>query len=39
MPHNGYRAFDPNGTRAAFEGFRYKTPREGFSAIRDKVKT
>jgi nucleoside-diphosphate-sugar epimerase len=29
MPHNGYRAFDPSATRAAFPGFAYTPWREG----------
>ena len=29
MPHNGYRPFDPSGTRAAFPDFRYTPLDEG----------
>ena len=29
MPHNGYRPFDPVGTRAAFPDFRYTPLEEG----------
>ena len=33
MPHGGYRAFDPAGTRQAFPDFRYMRPSEGFARI------
>lgn len=34
LPHNGYRAFDPAATRAAFPGFSYTGIAEGFSRAR-----
>jgi UDP-glucose 4-epimerase len=34
MPHNGYRAFDPAATQAAFPGFRYTSVAEGFARAR-----
>jgi UDP-glucose 4-epimerase len=33
MPHNGYRAFDPSATLAAFEDFRYMPPTEGLAQM------
>lgn len=33
MPHNGYRAFDNTAVLTAFPGFRFKSWREGMSAI------
>jgi len=37
MPHNGYRAFDPTATAAAFPGFRYTPLADGLArAQRDE---
>lgn len=33
MPHGGYRAFDPSGTRRAFPDFVYTRPRDGLAAV------
>lgn len=33
MPHNGYRPFDPAGTRAAFPDFRYTPLSEGLAKV------
>lgn len=33
MPHNGYRAFDPAETAAAFSGFRYTEAETGLAAV------
>ncbi|MCI4665320.1 MAG: NAD-dependent epimerase/dehydratase [Neomegalonema sp.] len=34
MPHNGYRAFDPAATRAAFPDFTYRPLPEGLERVR-----
>jgi UDP-glucose 4-epimerase len=36
MPHNGYRAFDPQNTRAAFPDFRYATLSEGLGRAQQQ---
>jgi len=33
MPHNGYRPFDPAGTKAAFPDFSYTQPLDGFAKV------
>lgn len=33
MPHNGYRAFDPAATQAAFPDFQYTQPLDGFAKV------
>ncbi|HEU0072173.1 MAG TPA: NAD-dependent epimerase/dehydratase family protein [Alphaproteobacteria bacterium] len=33
MPHNGYRAFDPAATKAAFPDFAYLQPAAGFALV------
>ncbi|MBL6600760.1 MAG: hypothetical protein ISP41_17875 [Alphaproteobacteria bacterium] len=35
MPHNGYRPFDPAGTKAAFPDFAYTPLGEGLARARD----
>ncbi len=34
MPHNGYRAFDPAATRAAFPDFEYRALADGLARVR-----
>jgi UDP-glucose 4-epimerase len=36
MPHNGYRAFDPHNTLAAFPDFRYTTLAEGLGRAQQR---
>jgi UDP-glucose 4-epimerase len=36
MPHNGYRAFDPQNTLAAFPDFRYTTLSEGLERAQQQ---
>jgi UDP-glucose 4-epimerase len=38
MPHNGYRAFDNSSVQALFPGFKFKSWREGLSAINKRQK-
>lgn len=33
MPHNGYRAFDPSASHAAFPDFVYTKPAQGFARV------
>ncbi len=37
MPHNGYRAFDPAATMAAFPDFSYTQPTEGFAMVHQDI--
>ncbi|HEY4136778.1 MAG TPA: NAD-dependent epimerase/dehydratase family protein [Alphaproteobacteria bacterium] len=37
MPHNGYRAFDPAATRAAFPDFAYTSPAQGFALAHRRM--
>jgi UDP-glucose 4-epimerase len=38
MPHNGYRPFQPSAALKAFPGFRFKSWREGLSAVHRRMK-
>jgi nucleoside-diphosphate-sugar epimerase len=38
MPHNGYRPFQPSAALQAFPGFRFKSWREGLSAVHRRMK-
>jgi UDP-glucose 4-epimerase len=35
MPHNGFRAFDPAATKAAFQNFEYVDLNTGLSSLKD----
>lgn len=37
MPHDGYRPFDPSGTKAAFPDFSYMSPRDGFARVQAEL--
>ncbi len=37
MPHNGFRAFDPAVTAAAFPDFRYTSLKEGLTQVNQQV--
>jgi len=39
MPHDGYRPFEPSAALKAFPGFRFKSWREGLSAVHRRMKT
>jgi UDP-glucose 4-epimerase len=38
MPHDGYRPFDPSGTRKAFPDFRYTPLADGLTRARDEAR-
>lgn len=38
MPHNGYRPFDPTGTKVAFPDFDYTSLEEGLVRARDEAR-
>ena len=38
MPHNGYRAFNPAATAAAFPGFRYTSLAEGLARAENEMR-
>lgn len=38
LPHNGYRPFDPSATYAAFPGFTYTLPRDGFAKVHEATR-
>ena len=37
MPHDGYRPFDPVGTKNAFPEFKYTQPLDGFARVHHEV--